>query len=115
MECAYERKYCCASHRDHLHQLKQTWLSRLRERAELQLITAIEREAAITGRCESTSRDILYAIADRLVIFQELSPSVKQAALDRSMMGHTYDVRKFARILGDEYGDFMKVSVGLEA
>ena len=114
LEYDHERKYCCASHRDHLLLLRQTWLSRLRERAELQLITAIEREAAIIGRFESTSREILFAIADRLEIFQELAPSVKHAALDQSMMGHTYDVQNFARILGGEYGDSMKVSLGLE-
>ena len=114
LDFVYEGAYCCASHRDHLLQLKQNWLARLKKRAELQLISAIEREALNTGRNEFISREALYAVADRLAVFQELPSSAKAAALDRSMVGHSCDVKLFASYLAEEYGDSMRKNVGLE-
>ena len=114
LDYVFERAYCCASHGDHLLQLKQNWLARLKKRAELQLIAAIEREALNIGVNEFIGREALYAIADRLAVFQELSSSAKAAALDRSMVGHSYDVQLLAKYLAEEYGDAMRGNVGLE-
>lgn len=114
LDLAYDKKYCCNPHRDHLLQVKEGWLARLKKRAELQLIAAIEREGMVTERNEFISREVLYAIADGLTNFQDLPSSVKLACLNQSMTGHNYDVRRFAKALAEEYGNFMKANVGLD-
>lgn len=114
LKYASSKKYCCDDHYRHLHELKERTFNQLKESAELQLMSAIDREAVKVGRDEFISRSVLLAIADRLQLFHELPSSVKLAALDQSMVGHQCDARLFAKRMAAEYSDLMKTDFGLE-
>jgi hypothetical protein len=110
--------HCCSEHSSRISSDSSRTLSYLIEQAELNVLTVIQNNdlaLRCSGGVDFVCRVTLRAHIDGVKLLYGLPSVTKERALDESMDGHLYNLRRLAGNLAAAYGEYIKPSLGIQA